>query len=124
MKLYEEILFLQGYFKGKFVVENVKSWYKPLIQPQECGKHWFWSNFIITPIKTQSREHDSKIEILQKRKGFDLSRFKDIGIEKKLLLRNCVELEVGLHIFNCAFSQTRLSLPLAPKVASIREEYL
>src|SRR3990167_9844360 len=34
MKLYEEILFLQGYFKGKWIVENVISWYNPLIKPQ------------------------------------------------------------------------------------------
>ena len=30
MKLYEEILFLNYFFKGKFVVENVLSWYDPL----------------------------------------------------------------------------------------------
>lgn len=47
MKLYEEILFLQGYFKGKYVVENVKSWYKPLIKPQLLQRHYFWSNFHI-----------------------------------------------------------------------------
>ncbi|NOR84997.1 DNA cytosine methyltransferase, partial [archaeon] len=35
MKLYEEILFLKGYFKGKWVVENVISWYEPLIKPFE-----------------------------------------------------------------------------------------
>jgi len=35
MKLYEEILFLQGYFEGKWVVENVISWYNPLIKPFE-----------------------------------------------------------------------------------------
>ena len=47
MKLYEEILLLKGYFKGKWVVENVISWYKPLIKPFECGNHYFWSDFII-----------------------------------------------------------------------------
>src|SRR3990167_8601556 len=38
MKLYEEILLLQGYFKGKFCVENVVSWYKPLVAPIELNK--------------------------------------------------------------------------------------
>ena len=31
MALYEEILFLQHYFKGKWVVENVVPFYEPLI---------------------------------------------------------------------------------------------
>lgn len=37
MKLYQEILFLQGYFKGRWCVENVISWYDPLIPPTEMG---------------------------------------------------------------------------------------
>jgi len=98
MKLYEEILLLQGYFKGKFVVENVVAWYEPLIEPQIIAKHFFWSNFVITPIENKSREHDSSIEILQQRKGFDLTQFSKI--DKKTILRNCVEPEVGLHILN------------------------
>lgn len=48
MKLYEEILFLQGYFKGKWCVENVVAWYEPLIRPNKIADHYFWSNFIIT----------------------------------------------------------------------------
>jgi thiol-disulfide isomerase/thioredoxin len=31
MRLYQEIIFLNHWFKGKWVVENVKSYYKPLI---------------------------------------------------------------------------------------------
>ncbi len=33
MKLYEEILLLNHFFKGKWVVENVKPYYEPLIKP-------------------------------------------------------------------------------------------
>ena len=33
MKLYEEVIFLQYYFKGKFAVENVIGYYKPLVEP-------------------------------------------------------------------------------------------
>ena len=39
LKLYEEVLFLQHYFKGKWVVENVKPYYEPLIKAQECSIH-------------------------------------------------------------------------------------
>jgi len=53
-------------------------------------------------MKTQSREHLAKIKVLEERKGFDLSNIKYKG-DKKLLLRNCVESELGLHIFNEAF---------------------
>ena len=45
-KLYEEILFLEHDFDGKWVVENVVPYYKPLIQPSsKVGRHLFWSNF-------------------------------------------------------------------------------
>lgn len=101
MKLYEEILFLQGYFKGKYCVENVISWYKPLIPPYEINKHYFWTNFFIHPIPKESRDHMADIKVLEDRKGFDLSKY--TGIDKRKALRNCVEPETGLHIFQEAF---------------------
>ena len=52
LKLYEEILFLQGYFDGKWVVENVDPWYDPLVEPQASGRHMFWSNFDIPELDT------------------------------------------------------------------------
>jgi len=99
MKLYEEILFLQGYFKGDWVVENVRSWYKPLIEPQEVGLHYYWANFKIDKFYIENRGHYSTIPELQKKKGFDLSGYKNI--KKRLLLRNCVEPEAGKHILDC-----------------------
>ena len=47
MKLYQEILLLTHFFKGKWVVENVISYYNPLINPQKDGRHYYWANFII-----------------------------------------------------------------------------
>ena len=45
MSLYQEILFLQRWAPGAWVVENVKPWYKPLIEPAGAiGRHLFWSN--------------------------------------------------------------------------------
>jgi DNA (cytosine-5)-methyltransferase 1 len=109
MALYEEIIFLENYFDGKYVVENVNSFYEPLIKPQEIDRHYFWANFIIGQVKRSCREHDAPIEKLSKRKGFDLSHYKT-KIEKKLLLRNCVEPELGLHIFEMAFKKPQLTL--------------
>jgi DNA (cytosine-5)-methyltransferase 1 len=48
MALYEEILFLQHFCKGKYVVENVVPYYEPLIPAHQVGRHLFWSNFQIT----------------------------------------------------------------------------
>jgi DNA (cytosine-5)-methyltransferase 1 len=46
LKLYEEILFLQHYYKhGKFVVENVIPYYEPLITAQKRDRHLYWTNF-------------------------------------------------------------------------------
>ena len=42
MKLYEEIIFLQRWFNGKYCVENVQSYYDPLIKPQTLGRHYFY----------------------------------------------------------------------------------
>ena len=103
MKLYEEILLLQGYFKGKYVVENVISWYKPLIVPQERAKHYFWANFYIPPYKEGYRGHYAGNEKLQLLKGFDISKY--TGIDKKKVLRNCVEPETGRYILERAIKQ-------------------
>ena len=108
MKLYEEILLLQGYFKGKWIVENVVSWYKPLIEPQNRAKHFFWANFEIPEIQIKSRKHDCKIKDLQEIKGFDLSKYKGLKTEKKLLLRNCVEPETAKIIFDAAFKEVKI----------------
>jgi DNA (cytosine-5)-methyltransferase 1 len=103
MKLYEEIILLQHFFKGKFVVENVISYYEPLIKPQEVGSHYFWTNFVLSKIKKESRNHHGNVADLEERKDFDLSKYK--GIDKRTVLRNCVEPELGLHIFEMAFKK-------------------
>ncbi len=98
MKLYEEILLLKGYFKGKWCVENVIGWYKPLIPPQERDNHYFWTNFHIGYFPQGSREHHGGIEDLMRVKGFDLTDYK--GVDKRRILRNCVNPYLGLHILN------------------------
>jgi len=52
MTLYEEILFLKHHFKGKWVVENVKPYYEPLIKPTTIlDRHLFWANFEISKVE-------------------------------------------------------------------------
>jgi len=103
MKLYEEIIFLENYFEGKWLVENVIAFYKPLIRPNELGSHWFWANFYINNYRLKDRAHFGTNEDLKEKKGFDLDNYRKT--DKKLLLRNCVEPELGLHIFKSMNNQ-------------------
>jgi DNA (cytosine-5)-methyltransferase 1 len=108
MKLYEEIIFLIHNFDGKWVVENVISYYEPLIKPQELASHYFWSNFQLGNAKVETRGHNAVNEELAEIKGFDLSQYE--GIDKKKILRNCVEPATGLHIFNMAYKEKQTTL--------------
>jgi len=105
MALYQEIIFLQHMFKmkdiqfsGKYVVENVIAYYKPLIDPQTIGQHYFWANFIIPGFKMQTRGHFLANKNIAKHKGFEISN----DINNRKILRNCTEPELGLHVFNAA----------------------
>ena len=43
MKLYQEIIFLQHFYQGKWVVENVMPYYTPLIEQNlKVDRHLFW----------------------------------------------------------------------------------
>jgi len=104
MTLYKEIILLEHWFTGLWVVENTIPYYKPLIEPQKVGGHVFWSNFIIDKINIGNRNHrGGTVESLQERKRLYISKYpiKD----KRKILRNCVEPELGEHIFNMAFKK-------------------
>lgn len=108
MKLYEEIIFLMHNFEGKWVIENVISYYEPLIKPQELASHYFWANFNLGSKKIKTRGHNATMDVRQQLKGFDLTSYKNI--DKQKILRNCVEPETGLHIFNMAFKTKQMQL--------------
>jgi len=126
MKLYEEIIFLSHWFKGKFCVENVISYYNPLIKPQISDNHYFWCNFNISTLKRQERGIRTQTVEVKEKKRFDLSKFPISNSLKENLLNNCVLPEVGLHIFKMAFNdrQQSLSIPPSDKSEGILEEIL
>lgn len=98
MSHYQEILFLKYNFKGKWLVENVKPYYKTLIEPtKELQRHLFWSNFDIkdTDFK-KDKIRTAQIPDLQILHRFDLSAYKLKN--KRQVLRNCVLPELGKHI--------------------------
>ena len=45
MSLYQQVIFLDNWFEGKYVVENVIPYYEPLIPAQKRGRHLYWTNF-------------------------------------------------------------------------------
>jgi len=100
MTLYQEIILLKHFCKTNWVVENVKPYYKPLIDPTIVLKrHCFWSNIEIEDKKfIDTRIHDNIVgtSIIY---GFDLNNF-DIR-NKRQILRNMVNPEIGLHILEC-----------------------
>ena len=102
MRLYEEILFLKYYFNGKWVVENVVPFYKPLLNPKLIQRHLFWSNFFIPNIEfKQDNLREYQIKDLENIYGIDLSKYKISN--RRQILRNCVHPKLGEHIFNSAF---------------------
>ena len=100
MKLYEEIILLKHRFKGKWVVENVMSYYEPLIKPQILQRHYFWANFEIPYIEYE-REKTCTVDD-RNRLGamYDINIDKFTGIDKRKCLRNCVHPKVAQHIFS------------------------
>jgi DNA (cytosine-5)-methyltransferase 1 len=106
MKLYEEIIFLKHWFKGLWCVENVTPYYQPLIEPSIIiARHCFWSNFQIKNAKFEKLKtckiKDERV-FLEEKFNFDLEKFQ--GIDKRKVLRNCVNPKLGLHIFNNAIN--------------------
>lgn len=98
MALYQEILFLKYHYEGKFAIENTIPYYEPLINGCKVGGHLFWSNFFIRQVNIENRVHDGTMETLQQRKKLNIDKY-DIS-EKRQILRNCVEPELGLHVLN------------------------
>jgi len=105
MKLYEEILFLQHYYRnGKFVVENVIPYYEPLIPAIKRDRHLYWTNFNL-PNKLSNRnisgvvsQAKDELKELCKIHEIDISDYN--GNQPMLkVARNLVDYEAGRTIF-------------------------
>ena len=103
MKLYQEIIFLQNYFKGKFVVENVIPYYEPLIVAQKRGRHLYWCNFVLP----KNLNHRSFKISATKNEVDELCKFHDYNFRLykgkqpiQKIARNLVDYEAGKTILN------------------------
>lgn len=107
MKLYEEIIFLEHNFKGKYVVENVIPYYKPLIEAQKRGRHLYWTNFIL-PADLGERKVNigtgtNEVKNLCKFHDYDFYKYKGEQRTDKIA-RNLVDYEAGKTIFETALN--------------------
>ena len=108
MKLYEEILFLQHYYRnGKFVVENVIPYYDPLIPAIKRDRHLYWTNFNL-PKKLSNRNisgivSQAKDELKQLCKIHEINVSNYKGKQSMLKVsRNLVDYEAGKTILETA----------------------
>lgn len=106
MVLYEEIIFLQYHFNGKYVVENVIPYYEPLIAAQKRGRHLYWTNFILP---SNLGERKSIGIATAKNEMKKLCEFHEINLDdykgnqsKTKIARNLVDFEAGKNIFKTA----------------------
>jgi DNA (cytosine-5)-methyltransferase 1 len=100
MRLYEEILFLQHYAPGVWIVENVVPYYGALIPAQKVGRHLYWTNLELSelPKPDDNIRNNTKISDLEKLHGYDLSSYPLPN--KRQVLRNVVSPTVGLSILD------------------------
>ena len=97
MKLYQEIILLDNYYKGLYVVENVIPYYEPLIEAQKLGRHLFWSNVKLPQKKFEARGSFDDVKQLALKIGYDTTNWENV--DKRVLLRNCVENDVSEYIY-------------------------
>lgn len=109
LKLYELKIFLDYNYKGKYLIENVKPYYNPVIKPTaKIGRHFFWANFEID--ESFHLEQPKDFIITGTVKGSEeLKKWLGINYEGNLyyngnhdpcqVLRNCVHPKLGLHIY-------------------------
>ena len=106
MKLYQEIIFLDNFFKGKYCVENVIPYYEPLIPGKIRGRHIYWCNFLLPNTLNDRKAKNfihSKSSLLEDFHEIDLSSYK--GDQRKdKIARNLVDYEAGKTILATAFN--------------------
>jgi len=110
MKLYEEIILLKHFApkNTKWVVENVKPYYKLLIPAIEMHRHLFWSNFYISNVKISDTRTHNDIVGSSTVYGFNINKYK--ADNKRKILRNMVNPEVGKEVLEQALRQRQPSL--------------
>jgi DNA (cytosine-5)-methyltransferase 1 len=102
MKLYQEIILLKHYFKGKYCVENVMPFYDSLIPGKKRGRHLYWTNFRLpTDLKERKcsiMEGKNEVKRWSEFHEYDFNKYKGKQRLDKIA-RNLVDYEAGKTIF-------------------------
>jgi DNA (cytosine-5)-methyltransferase 1 len=110
MTLYQEIIFLDNFFDGKYVVENVIPYYTPLIEAQKRGRHLYWTNFVLPNILSSRNfkisAEKNEFSQLCKFHEIDISKYKGSQSKSKIA-RNLVDYEAGKIILDTALGITK-----------------
>ena len=103
MALYQQVIFLDNFFKGKYVVENVIPYYDLLIQGHKRDRHIYWTNFNL-PNKLSKRIRGQNLSNMLLKElsiyhDFDFKKYN--GKQSKLkMARNLVDYEAGKTILD------------------------
>lgn len=105
MNLYQEIIFLDNFFTGKYCIENVIPFYEPLIPAKKRHRHLYWTNFNL-PHTLSKRKFNGKFTC-GKDEHKQLQSFHDFKCKAGIagyrdVLRNLVDYEAGKTIFQTA----------------------
>lgn len=104
-KLYEEVVFLDNWFNGKYCIENVVPYYEPLIHAKKRGRHLYWSNFNFPNDLNERKSSimEGKDEVKNWCKFHDYNFYQYKGKQRiDKIARNLVDYEAGKTIFQTA----------------------
>ena len=104
MALYQEIIFLEYYYDGKYVVENVIPFYDLLIQGYKRNRHIYWTNFNLPSNLSERKNPDlgrtkNVVDALSKFHDYDFRKYKGKQSIQKVA-RNLVDYEAGKTILD------------------------
>ena len=106
MALYQEVIFLDNYYKGQYVVENVIPFYEPLIPAKKRGRHLYWCNFRLPNTLSKRKNPDlsrtkNLIDAMSEFHDYDFRKYKGKQRMNKIA-RNLVDYEAGKTILDTA----------------------
>ena len=107
LRLYEEVIFLDNIFKGKYCVENVIPYYEPLIPAKKRGRHLYWTNFNLPVSLNERQENKGLMNTTTKDEVKKWCEFHEIDLtgykgsqRKDKIARNLVDFAAGKTILD------------------------
>jgi len=111
MSLYQQVILLDNFFNGKYVVENVIPYYEPLIPAKKRGRHLYWTNFNL-PSNIGERKLPgtltnmlNEVDTLCEFHDYDFRKYKGKQSVQKIA-RNLVDYQAGKNILDIAMGVT------------------